>query len=240
MKSDDMYSCILLNNLLTRLHVCCCIISMYCWFAHIFSFCFCLFQADVGAQSRGLFQLCTETSYVQSQPTRDVEMLTVISGMGPMRSAYEEVHCAVMSGGRGRGSGRGSGRGRGSGSGSGSESEVVAKSMESMENMECMKLVVEEQGQKEEDESVVSVTPAPLFDMTGEPAITQYHFNGGCSVDYILFTETNIRVDGVLEMLDWKKVHQAKFGTKGKMTDSLPNKWWGSDHISLVADFTFI
>ena len=197
----------------------------------------------MGAQSRGPFQLCTEISYVQGLPTRGVESLTVTSGMGPMKSAYEEVHRAVVSGGSDGGSGGGRGGGSsGGGSGGGSESsnEVVAKSVESMESVESMKLVEEEQQQNEQDESVVIVTSDPLFEMTGEPAITQYHFNGGCSVDYILFTDSNIRVDGVLEMLDWNKIHHAKFGTKGKMTDSLPNKWWGSDHISLVADFTFI
>jgi hypothetical protein len=41
-------------------------------------------------------------------------------------------------------------------------------------------------------------------------------------------------------MLDYTKIHQASYGTKGFCTNSLPNKWWGSDHMSLIADFSFL
>ena len=34
--------------------------------------------------------------------------------------------------------------------------------------------------------------------------------------------------------------HQAKYGTKNRTTDSLPNKFWGSDHFSLITDISFV
>ena len=76
--------------------------------------------------------------------------------------------------------------------------------------------------------------------LTLEPAITQYHLTGGCGVDYILYTGSTLQVDGIYEMLDYTKIHQASYGTKGFCTNSLPNKWWGSDHMSLIADFSFL
>ena len=81
----------------------------------------------------------------------------------------------------------------------------------------------------------------PTGELTGEPMITQYHLHGGCCVDYILYTSnSNIQINGIVEVLDLNRIHQAKYGTKNRTTDSLPNKFWGSDHFSLITDISFV
>ena len=192
----------------------------------------------IGQHSFGKEQLCVEVPYEYKTSPNKVVPKTYGHSLGRLKSAYAEVHASIVTaaairqyqfvknGPRYRlvkASGAAAlGERKGKREGEGDEGE-------------------EEEAGEGEGETATSVkSGGDKPSLTLEPAITQYHLTGGCGVDYILYTGSTLQVDGVYEMLDYTKIHQASYGTKGFCTNSLPNKWWGSDHMSLIADFSFL
>ena len=75
---------------------------------------------------------------------------------------------------------------------------------------------------------------------TGEPAITQYHRREASPVDFQFFCGPAVCV-GVFEMPLYTSISRCAYGqTNHRYTNCLPNKYLGSDHLSLVGDFVFI
>ncbi len=67
--------------------------------------------------------------------------------------------------------------------------------------------------------------------MGREPIVTNYTADFKGAIDYIFYSKNNLKVDRVLDVMDqsWLSKETA-----------LPNSEWPSDHISLVADFSFM
>ncbi|KAK9270354.1 hypothetical protein L1049_025933 [Liquidambar formosana] len=63
---------------------------------------------------------------------------------------------------------------------------------------------------------------------TKEPLFTNFKPAFSGTLDYIFYTEDSLKVDGLLELLDYESA-----GT------GLPSPLWSSDHIALMAKFSF-
>ncbi|KAK3019871.1 hypothetical protein RJ639_004179, partial [Escallonia herrerae] len=64
---------------------------------------------------------------------------------------------------------------------------------------------------------------------TREPQFTNLRAGFSGTLDYIFYTEHRLKVEGLLELLDYESLGGA----------ALPSPIWSSDHIALMASFKF-
>ncbi|KAK1351978.1 Carbon catabolite repressor protein 4-like [Heracleum sosnowskyi] len=80
-----------------------------------------------------------------------------------------------------------------------------------------------------QSENVERKQKAKMNIKTGEPKFTNFGSGHPRTLDYIFYTETDLKVEKLLELLDKKNV--------GGL--ALPSHLWSSDHIALMASFSY-
>ncbi|KAL8117079.1 hypothetical protein AgCh_023315 [Apium graveolens] len=80
-----------------------------------------------------------------------------------------------------------------------------------------------------QSENVERKQKAKMNSKTGEPKFTNFGSGHPRTLDYIFFTENDLKVEKLLELLDKKNIGG----------HALPSPLWSSDHIALMASFSY-